>query len=861
VALPNLTREHAVERAALVTVDSYRIVIDLTDGEGKPGEGTFRSTTTVEFDALAGADTYIDIAADSIRSATLNGHDIDVSGYDESTGIPLEGLEGHNIVVVDADCRYSNTGEGLHRFVDPVDDEVYLYSQFETADAKRMFACFDQPDLKAAFDVTVTAPSHWEVISNGATFSVEDDGAAKRHTFTATPRMSTYLVALIAGPYARWDDTYSDDHGDIPLGLFCRKSLAEFMDHERLLTQTKQGFGFYHNNFGAPYAFGKYDQLFVPEFNAGAMENAGAVTFLEDYVFRSKVTRASYERRAETVLHEMAHMWFGDLVTMQWWDDLWLNESFATFASVLCQAEATEFAEAWTTFANVEKSWAYRQDQLPSTHPVAADIPDLAAVEVNFDGITYAKGASVLKQLVAYVGLEEFLSGLRDYFRDHAFANATFGDLLGALEKASGRDLSGWGQQWLKTTGLNTLRPDFDLDADGRFTRFAITQSGAQPGGGETRVHRLAVGIYDDDGSGKLVRIHREELDVDGETTDVPALQGVSRGKLILVNDDDLTYCSLRLDPESLQTALTRIADIADPLPRTLAWSAAWEMTREAELKARDFVSLVAGGVQAETEVGVAQRLLLQAQTALSAYADPQWVVTEGWPAFADRLLELARGAEAGSDHQLAYVNALCNSVLADRHTDVLRALLDADPAAQDLAGLDVDTDLRWRIVTALAAAGVVDSDGPQTPFIDAEAQRDPTAAGKRHAAAASAARPQPAVKDASWQQVIEDDTLANITGRAIIGGFIQPGQHELLKPFSAKYFGVISGVWERRSSEVAQTVVIGLYPAWDISKAGLNAADRFLADSEVPPALQRLVIEGRAGVERALRARAFDVT
>ena len=861
MALPNLTREHAVERAALVTVDSYRIVIDLTDGEGKPGEGTFRSTTTVEFDALAGADTYIDIAADSIRSATLNGHDIDVSGYDESTGIPLEGLEGHNIVVVDADCRYSNTGEGLHRFVDPVDDEVYLYSQFETADAKRMFACFDQPDLKAGFDVTVTAPSHWEVISNGATFSVEDDGAAKRHTFTATPRMSTYLVALIAGPYARWDDTYSDDHGDIPLGLFCRKSLAEFMDHERLFTQTKQGFGFYHNNFGAPYAFGKYDQLFVPEFNAGAMENAGAVTFLEDYVFRSKVTRASYERRAETVLHEMAHMWFGDLVTMQWWDDLWLNESFATFASVLCQAEATEFAEAWTTFANVEKSWAYRQDQLPSTHPVAADIPDLAAVEVNFDGITYAKGASVLKQLVAYVGLEEFLSGLRDYFRDHAFANATFGDLLGALEKASGRDLSGWGQQWLKTTGLNTLRPDFDLDADGRFTRFAITQSGAQPGGGETRVHRLAVGIYDDDGSGKLVRIHREELDVDGETTDVPALQGVSRGKLILVNDDDLTYCSLRLDPESLQTALTRIADIADPLPRTLAWSAAWEMTREAELKARDFVSLVAGGVQAETEVGVAQRLLLQAQTALSAYADPQWAVTEGWPAFADRLLELARGAEAGSDHQLAYVNALCNSVLADRHTDVLRALLDADPAAQDLAGLDVDTDLRWRIVTALAAAGVVDSDGPQTPFIDAEAQRDPTAAGKRHAAAASAARPQPAVKDASWQQVIEDDTLANITGRAIIGGFIQPGQHELLKPFSAKYFGVISGVWERRSSEVAQTVVIGLYPAWDISKAGLNAADRFLADSEVPPALQRLVIEGRAGVERALQARAFDVT
>lgn len=492
MALPNLTRDQAIERAALVTVDTYRIVLDLTDGQGKPSERTFRSTTTVEFDALAGGETVLDLAADKIHSATLNGKPIDVSAYDESTGIPLVGLAEHNVVVVDADCLYSNTGEGLHRFVDPVDDEVYLYSQFETADAKRMFACFDQPDLKATFDVEVTAPTHWEVVSNGATTSAEVTGGATVHTFATTPRMSTYLVALIAGPYAVWRDEYTDEYGTIPLGLFCRKSLAEHMDAERLFTETKQGFGFYHANFGVPYAFGKYDQLFVPEFNAGAMENAGAVTFLEDYVFRSKVTRASYERRAETVLHEMAHMWFGDLVTMRWWDDLWLNESFATFASVLCQAEATEYKQAWTTFANVEKSWAYRQDQLPSTHPVAADIPDLHAVEVNFDGITYAKGASVLKQLVAYVGKEEFLSGLRDYFRDHAFANATFGDLLGALEKASGRDLSGWGQQWLKTTGLNKLRADFDVDSSGAFTRFTVAQSGAAPGAGETRVHRLA---------------------------------------------------------------------------------------------------------------------------------------------------------------------------------------------------------------------------------------------------------------------------------------------------------------------------------------------------------------------------------
>ena len=852
VALPNLTRDQAAERAALVTVDNYRIDLDLTGDER-----TFRSVTTVTFSALAGADTVIDIAAAAVHSATLNGVAIDVSGYDESTGVPLVGLAAQNVVVVDADCLYSNTGEGLHRFVDPVDGEVYLYSQFETADAKRMFACFDQPDLKATFDVTVKAPAHWQVISNGAGTT---DGSGT-HTFATTPKMSTYLAALIAGPYTRWDDVYSDEHGEIPLGIFCRASLAEYMDADRLFTETKQGFSFYHKNFGVPYAFGKYDQLFVPEFNAGAMENAGAVTFLEDYVFRSKVTRYSYERRAETVLHEMAHMWFGDLVTMRWWDDLWLNESFATFASVLCQAEATEYKQAWTTFANVEKSWAYRQDQLPSTHPVAADIPDLAAVEVNFDGITYAKGASVLKQLVAYVGLEPFLAGLRDYFRDHAYDNATFSDLLGALEKSSGRDLSGWGRQWLKTTGLNTLRADFDVDADGKFTRFAIDQSGAQPGAGETRVHRLAVGIYDDDATGKLVRVHREELDVEGPVTEVPALQGVSRGKLILVNDDDLTYCSLRLDPVSLRTVLSRIADISDSLPRTLAWSAAWEMTREAEMKARDFVALVESGIHAETEVGVAQRLLLQAQTALGSYADPAWAADIGWPSFSDALLSLAQDSAPGSDHQLAFVNALCTSVLSPNHVAVLSTLLDNEPAAVNLPGLVIDTDLRWRIVTALARAGVIDADGTDTPFIDAEARGDATAAGKRNAAAASAARPQQAVKDAAWQQVIEDDTLANITTRAIVAGLVQPGQADVLAALRDRYFSVIPGVWERRSSEVAQTVVIGLYPSWDVSADGLDAADRFLSDPELPPALRRLVVEGRAGVERSLRARAFDVS
>ena len=859
---PNLTRAAARERAATIDVQNYRIDLDLTaDGTDAPGEDTFRSRTTVTFTAQPGSQTFIDLMAPDLLSAELNGTALDISGYDESVGLTLPDLAEQNELTVVADCAYSNTGEGLHRFVDPADGAVYLYSQFETADAKRMFACFDQPDLKATYSIRVVAPTGWQVISNGAeTEAAPAAGGAVEHVFATTEVMSTYLVALIAGPYATWTDEYVDEHGTIPLGLYCRASLAEFMDAERLFTETKQGFGFYHRTFGIPYAFGKYDQLFVPEFNAGAMENAGAVTFLEDYVFRSRVTRYLYERRAETILHEMAHMWFGDLVTMQWWDDLWLNESFATFASVLSQVEATEYTNAWTTFANVEKSWAYRQDQLPSTHPIAADIPDIAAVEVNFDGITYAKGASVLKQLVAYVGLEPFLTGLREYFTEHRFGNATFTDLVGALERASGRDLSGWGEQWLKTTGINVLRPEFALDDEGRFTAFAVLQDGAEPGAGETRVHRMRIGVYDDDEQGRLVRTHSVEIDVDGPRTEVPDLVGVPRGALILLNDDDLTYASVRLDPESLATATARVGDIADSMPRTLVWSAAWEMTRQAEMRARDFVTLVSTGIGTETEVGVVQRVLLQAATALEAYAEPGWTETTGRPAFAAALLGLARTAEAGSDHQLAFVNALLGGVLNEDQVQLWRALLDGEaPEAHGLAGLTLDAELRWKIVKALAAAGALPTRDGATPVIDAEAARDNTAAGARHAEAARAARPLPDAKEAAWTTAFTDDAMPNVTVRSIVEGLARPGQAELLLPYTARYFAEVSDLWARRTSEVAQTVVIGLYPSWDVSEAALAAADAFLAGPDVPPALARLIVEGRAGVERALRARAFD--
>jgi aminopeptidase N len=544
-------------------------------------------------------------------------------------------------------------------------------------------------------------------------------------------------------------------------------------------------------------------------------------------------------------------MWFGDLVTMAWWDDLWLNESFATFASVLCQAQATEYTEAWTTFANVEKSWAYRQDQLPSTHPVAADIPDLQAVEVNFDGITYAKGASVLKQLVAYVGLEPFLAGLRAYFAAHQWGNATFGDLLGALEQASGRDLSGWGAQWLRTTGLNLLRPSFDLDADGAFTRFDVVQGGARPGAGELRTHRIAVGIYDDDADGRLVRTHRVEVDVAGERTAVPELRGVARGKLVLVNDDDLTYCALRLDPGSLTTLIDRIGDIAEPLPRTLCWSSAWEMTREAELKARDFTALVAGGFGAETEIGVVQRLLLQVQTAIMSYADEQWAAERGWPMLVDSLLFRLDTAPPGSDAQLAMVNSLTGGVLYTSVLDGMRNWL-RDVDVPD--GLTVDTDLRWRLLHALVAHGAA-----AEAEIDEELERDPTSTGLRQAERARALIPTAEAKERAWQRAVHDDDLPNAVNEAVISGFSHPAQRALLAPYVERYFADVAGVWQRRTSERAQPVVVGLFPAWAVDKATVDAADAWLADPSHPPALRRLVSEGRAGIVRALAAREFD--
>ncbi|MEU5866190.1 aminopeptidase N [Nonomuraea sp. NPDC047529] len=847
----NLTRDEARERARLLTVESYDVALDLTEGDER-----FESVTTVRFTSTSpGASTFIDLHGANVRKVTLNGVDLDVSAYDAEKGrFPLPSLAESNELLVDADCSYMRTGEGLHRFVDPVDQKVYLHSQFETADAHRMYACFDQPDLKAVFQLTVLAPADWEVVSNGAAAKVEDlDGhsgrhggveAARRWEFEATPVISTYITALVAGPYYK----VTSEHDGIPLGLYCRASLGEHLDADNLFEVTRQGFDFFHRVFGVRYPFTKYDQLFVPEFNAGAMENAGCVTFLEDYVFRSRVTDAVVERRAETILHEMAHMWFGDLVTMRWWDDLWLNESFATYVSVLAQAEATRWGNgAWTTFANVEKSWAYRQDQLPSTHPIAADIPDMQAVEVNFDGITYAKGASVLKQLVAYVGLDNFLAGVRDYFAEHAWGNTELKDLLAALERTSGRDLSSWSKEWLETAWVNTLRPSFEV-SDGRFTSFEVLQE-APADYPTLRSHRIAIGLYSLV-DGVLTRTKRVELDVVGARTSVAELVGAEQPDLVLLNDDDLTYAKIRLDERSLRTLVEGgIAAFTDSLPRALCWSAAWDMTRDGEMSTRDYVRLVISGAGTVSDITVLQAVLRQARQSVQQYADPAWQA-EGQALLAAELRSLLGSAAPGSDHQLAFLQAFAPVAVSAADLDLVQAILDGTGVPE---GLTVDADLRWTLVAALVSGGRLDE-----ADIEAELRRDPTATGERSAALCRAAIPTAEAKAAAWDRIVGGE-LANHIARSTIAGFQDPHHTGLLEPYREKYFAEVGRVYQEWTFDQASTFAVGCFPTLLIEPATVQAAQDFLAAEQPPQALRRLILEGADGVSRALRNRETD--
>ena len=844
----NLTRVEAQERRAVVDPSgsgiTYEISLDLTTGEE-----TFGSRTVVRFAATAGASTFIDLIAREVRQITLNGRAIDPTAFADSR-IALDGLEAANELVVDADALYTNTGEGLHRFVDPVDGEVYLYSQFEVPDSRRVFAVFEQPDLKATFQFTVTAPEPWKVVSNSPTPEPQKHGdGTATWRFEATPRISSYITALIAGPYEQITSELTSSSGRvIPLGVFARKSLWQHLDAEYVFDITRKGFAYFEEKFGYPYPFAKYDQLFVPEFNAGAMENAGAVTFTETYVFRSKVTDAVKERRVVTILHELAHMWFGDLVTMKWWNDLWLNESFAEWASTIATAEATEWAEAWTTFNSMEKNWAYRQDQLPSTHPVVATINDLEDVQVNFDGITYAKGGSVLKQLVAWVGIDAFFAGVSAYFQKHQWGNTTLADLLAELEVSSGRDLTEWSKLWLETSGVNTLRPEIETDADGAITSFAVLQS-APSDYPTIRPHRLAIGFYNLNG-GKLVRDHRVELDVDGERTDVAELVGLVRPDLVLLNDDDLAYAKIRLDEASHGVALANLSEIQDPLARALVLSSVWDATRDGETRASDYLALVLGNIASETESTTLRIVLANAALAAGAYTEPDRQ-SDALRSVADGLWRLAQEAEAGSDAQFQFVMNFAALAEHGSHVDDLAALFSGDLR---LDGLEIDTDLGWKLLTALVAANRAGD-----AEIDARLAEDNTATGQQSAAHARAAIQTVEGKERAWASLVDVDTATNTVVRETSAGFLRATDPALLEAFVERYFGMLEGVWESRSYAIAEKLVDGLYPSPLASPALADTSRAWLETHPDVPALRRLVIERLAGVDRALVAQARD--
>lgn len=818
----NLTRTETSARSAAVTVRRIRLELDVT-GAPDPATTGFPTMSTLEFDATT-PETWVDFLGEDVHGVLVNGEERPVDW--DGARVRLTGLAARNTVVIRATGAYSRSGEGLHRFVDPVDGNVYLYTHDEPADARRFMACFEQPDMKAALTVVVTAPDGWQVLSNQSPADVHADDGVPSVEFAPTLPLSSYLTCIAAGPYARVSSEWRRGDLVVPLSVLCRASMVEHLAADEILEVTRQGLDFFADAFAFPYPWGKYDQIFVPEYNIGAMENPGLVTFTESYLYRGAATRAQRQARANTILHEMAHMWFGDLVTMQWWDDLWLKESFADYMGAHASVAATEFTDAWVAFANRRKAWAYTQDQLPTTHPIVADIADLEAAKLNFDGITYAKGAAVLKQLVAFVGEDAFFDGARRYFARHAYGNTTLEDLLVELEQASGRDMRTWARAWLQTTGMSTLSAE---RGDGTVV---VVQSDPRP-------HRLQIGLYDLH-DGVLVLRERIPVDIVEERTTVP----VPDADLVLLNDGDLTYAKARLDERSLTAVEHGLSSLADPLARGLLWSALWNATRDGELAVARYLEIVAAHAPGETDSVLLGGVLLNAASAIGHYL-PAADRAAARGAWLDTTWEALRGAEAASDAQLVWARAFAAAASFDdaRRLDVSTLLIGSGPA-----GLPMDADLRWELLTALVTTGHAGAEE-----ITEEQLRDHTASGRTAALAAAASTPSAAVRAADWRAAWRDLTLTNDHLDATIRGFGAGARRDLVEVFDAEYFTRIEAAWADLSIEIARRLVIGLYPETETT----DLVDGWLeAHPDAPAALRRIVLEQRDHQQRAIRVR-----
>ena len=844
----NLQRTEALERSAIVSTHHYRIDLNLTGSDT-----TFKAVTEIDFSATPGTATFLDIIAHSVEAVSLNGTALDPASYADSR-FPLTDLAEENTVRVESTMDYSRTGEGLHRYEDPADGEVYLYSQFEVADARRVYAIFEQPDLKADFTFTITAPEGWRVFSNSPTPEPvpAGDGTAT-WSFTPTERMSNNLTSNKAGPYDGFDnDSYhSVDGRDIPLGVWARKSLKEYLDPEELFLITKQGFEFYEANYGFPYPFRKYDQIFCPEYNAGAMEHPGNVTIVESYVFRTKPTGAMIDRRLITILHEQAHMWFGDLVTMKWWDDLWLNESFAEYMSHLAAVNNTALRDAWVTFLSSEKSWATQEDQLPSTHPIAADAVDIETVLINFDGITYGKGASVLKQLVAWVGQEEFLAGVREYIRKNAWGNATLKDLLVELEKSSGRDLSEWTKLWLEESGVNVLSPVISTDDDGVVQSLSILQE--SDGRSSLRPHRIGVGGYDLV-DGRLVRTVSCELDIAGESTEVSEFAGKKRPALILVNDEDYAYGKIRMDEESLDVAIEHLDAFDDHLARTQVLLSAWNMCRDGLLSATAFSAIALKALADETDGTVLRQVINQLATAVTLYSAPAGR-EDLKLRVANEIFRILDSALPGSDNQLQIASAAMRFAVTDEQFSRVRGWLNGAGVPE---GYVVDAEVRWLVHVALAAAGYIGEEE-----IAAEFERDNTSYGQIYSAQARGALPNPEAREQVWAD-ITGDTVSNTVQRNLCLG-ISRSSAESLVPYAQRYFADAEAQWAGHTVEIAKNMLEYAFPIQLTGRTDLGVdlvglGETWLAEhASAAPACIRLVSEQVDAATRALKAQGVD--
>ncbi|MER7224459.1 aminopeptidase N [Streptomyces rubradiris] len=819
-----LTRDEAQLRAEILDVHRYTVELDLTTGDE-----AFDSRTAIRFTTRFDGDTFVELKPAELRGVTLDGQPLD-TGLLNGNRLPLKNLTaGEHELRVHAAMRYSRTGEGMHRFTDPSDGETYVYTQLFMDDVQRVFAAFDQPDLKAVFEVGVKAPEGWTVLANSVT-TRQGDGVWQA---APTPPISTYLVAVAAGPW----HSVRTEHRGLPFGVHCRRSLAPHLDADEILDVTRACFDRYHEKFEEPYPFDSYDQAFVPEFNAGAMENPGLVTFRDEFVYRSAVTDTERQSRAMVIAHEMAHMWFGDLVTLKWWDDIWLNESFAEYMGYQTTAEATRFTGPWTEFGVTRKAWGYDADQRPTTHPVAPDhVDDTASALLNFDGISYAKGASALRQLAAWIGEKDFLAGINTHFARHRFGNATLADFIDSLASATDRDVSAWADSWLRTTGVDTLVPT--VTAAGGTCALTVDRAGSRP-------HRLGAGLYDHDLADEGRLVLRERIDLDLPQTDPQPIG--KRPALIVLNDGDITYAKIRFDAASAETLRTGLSGLPDPLTRAVVWNALRDAVRDGDLAPAAYLELARAHLPRETDLAVAQGVLAFAAGQLTQ----QYLAPAHRPAALATLTSLCRDllrrTEDG-DHPGLRLIAVRHLIDVAAHPETITAWLTDGTVP---GGPELDPELRWRILARLAVLGATDE-----AAIAAELASDPSAAGQEGAARCRAALPDPEAKRAAWAAMFAGDDLSNYLFTATAQGFWQPEQAELVRPYVPRFYADVAAVAARRGPAIATAAGRWCFPAHAVDTENLRLGEECLRADDLTPALRRALADRLDDLARALRVR-----